>query len=72
MFEEAAKKYNYSYGDGGVVDESSAEFRAMGNNDKAAKKCAKEDQPVINCDPLAFAVKNNKSAAGKWDCSCFE
>ena len=53
----------------------------MGNDDKAAKESAKEsakkynyrlateNQPVINCDPLAFAVKNNKSAAGKSDCS---
>ena len=30
--------YNYQYGDGGVVDETSAEFKAMGDGFKAAKK----------------------------------
>ena len=63
------------------MDEQTAEFKAMGDDNKATKNDAKEsskkynykspfaskarDQPVINCDPLAFAVKNNKSAAGK-------
>eukprot|EP00581_Thalassiosira_minuscula_P007709 CAMPEP_0183710704 /NCGR_PEP_ID=MMETSP0737-20130205/6370_1 /TAXON_ID=385413 /ORGANISM="Thalassiosira miniscula, Strain CCMP1093" /LENGTH=2090 /DNA_ID=CAMNT_0025939029 /DNA_START=109 /DNA_END=6381 /DNA_ORIENTATION=- len=72
---ESAKQYNYSYGDGGAVDEMSAEFKAMGNEQKAAKKEAKESAktynysnkvaPVIDCDPLAFAVKNNRSAAAR-------
>ena len=63
------------------MGEQTAEFKAMGDGDKAAKKDTKKsakkfnykspfaskskDQPVIDCDPLSFAVKNNKSAAGK-------
>ena len=35
-------KYNYQYGDGGVVDETSAEFKALGDNVKAAKAESKE------------------------------
>ena len=31
-------KYNYNYGDGGVVDQTSAEFKALGDKVKAAKK----------------------------------
>ena len=31
-------KYNYNYGDGGIVDETSAEFKALGEKVKAAKK----------------------------------
>ena len=37
---ESAKNYNYQYG--GVVDEISAEFKAMGNGAKAAKKESQE------------------------------
>ena len=37
---ESAKNYNYQYG--GVVDETSAEFKAMGNGAKAAKKESQE------------------------------
>jgi len=70
---ESAKKYNYNYGDGGVVDETSAAFKAMGDDNKAAKKEVKESAkgynyklaPTINCDPLAFAIKNNKSEAAR-------
>ena len=55
------------------MDETSAEFKAMGDDNKAAKKEVKESAksynyklaPTINCDPLAFAIKNNKSEAGK-------
>ena len=31
-------QYNYSYGDGGIVDKTSAEFKALGDNIKAKKK----------------------------------
>ncbi len=31
-------RYNYQYGDGGVVDETSAEFKALGDTIKAKKK----------------------------------
>ena len=37
---EYAKTYQYQYG--GVVDETSAEFKAVGNDIKAAKKEAQE------------------------------
>ena len=35
---ETAMQYNYSYGDGGIVDKTSAEFKALGDNIKAKKK----------------------------------
>ena len=35
---ETAMKYNYNYGDGGIVDKTSAEFKALGDNIKAKKK----------------------------------
>ena len=31
-------KYNYNYGDGGIVDETSAEFKAQSDAVKAKKK----------------------------------
>ena len=35
---ETAMQYNYNYGDGGVVDETSAEFKKLQEQRKAAKK----------------------------------
>ena len=41
-------KYNYKYGDGGVVDETSAEFKALGDGIKAKKKESVESQMRYN------------------------
>ena len=40
--------YNYQYGDGGVVDETVSEFKAMGDNVKAAAKESKETAMMYN------------------------
>ena len=45
---EAAKQYNYNYGDGGIVEETQAEFKTMGNNIKAAKQDAVETAKKYN------------------------
>ena len=45
---EAAKQYNYNYGDGGVLDQTSAEFKTMSDSMKAAKKEAVETAKKYN------------------------
>ena len=41
-------KYNYQYGDSGVVDETSAEFKAMDDNVRTAKTEWKETAMQYN------------------------
>ena len=45
---ETAKQYNYNYGDGGIVEETQAEFKTMGNNIKAAKQEAVDTAKKYN------------------------
>ena len=45
---ETAMQYNYNYGDGGVVDETSAEFKQMGEDRKAAKKESVGKYPAVH------------------------
>ena len=40
--------YNYNYGDGGVVDETVAEFKDMGEATKAAARESKETAMMYN------------------------
>jgi hypothetical protein len=72
---EQAKQYNYNYGDGGAVEKTSANLKAMGDQNKAAMKDVKETakrynyrtapKVTIDCDPTAFAMKKNKASAAR-------
>ena len=54
---ETAMQYNYSYGDGGIVDKTSAEFKALGDNIKAKKK----ESVGTCCIPLILTSYMNLS-----------
>ena len=48
LFAETAMQYNYNYGDGGAVDETTAEFKALGEDRKAAARESKETAMQYN------------------------
>ena len=58
-------KYNYNYGDGGIVDQTSAEFKALGDNIKAKKKESVETAMKYNYNYGDGGVVDQTSAEFK-------
>ena len=52
-------KYNYQHGDGGVVDETSAEFKAMGDNVKAKKKESVGELLILCFQACSIQISKN-------------
>ena len=65
LLQETAMQYNYSYGDGGVVDQTSAEFKALGDNIKAKKKESVETAMKYNYNYGDGGVVDQTSAEFK-------
>ena len=72
---EDNKRYDYKYGDGGIVDSMNAEVKAMGDTNKAAKVEAKEsamqynynygDGGVVDEQTADFKAMGDSSKAAK-------